>query len=288
VEDQDQGPREGEATVEEATTTTGTLPKTKQQAAAPDDFNPDTWQLKYRDQVIKPKDKNHLINLAQQGFSYSQRMAELKAKEQEIETNRQRFEQYEKLEQAFEKNPQFRDQIFKWYQESFTPAQQQQQQQQVQQQAGNTNVPPELLQEIAALKEWKESWESQQATQKAAQADQEVMSEVDKLKGKYPRDDWETLSSNGMTLIQEIIKHALDNNGIKLETAYRDLMWDSHVKTTEAETLKRATEDKKAAAKAGIVSGGKSKGSKTPEPTTPAVNYDEAERHIKELYDIKS
>jgi hypothetical protein len=283
---EDHGVREGEATVEETTTTKGNLPQGKK-GPVTDDFNPDTWQLKYRDQTIKPKDRNHLISLAQQGFSYSQRMAELKAREQEIETNRQRYEQYEKLEAAFEKNPKFRDQIFEWYQQSFTPAQQQQQQQQVQQQAGTAQIPPELIEEITALKQWREEQQQQAQQQQAQQADQQVMGEIEKLKEKYPRDDWDSLSSNGVTLIQEIVKHALDNGGIKLETAYRDLMWDTHVRTTEAETLKKAAEDKKAAAKAGIVSGGKSKGAKAPEPTTQAVNYDEAEKHIKELYNIK-
>jgi len=253
-------------------------------------FNPDEWQLKYRDQTIKPKDRDHLVNLAQQGFSYSQRMHELKTREEQMEKNAGRFQQYEKLEKAFESNPQFRDQIFQWYNQSFTPAQQQKQQQQVQQESGSpTSIPPELLQEIASLKEWKLSWEAQQAQEQASQADAEVLSEIDGLKKKYARDDWDTQASNGMTLSQEIIKHALDNGGIKLETAYRDLMWDSHVKTTEAEIFKKADENKKASAKAGFVAGGKSKGAQQPkEVSQMGMNYDDVEKLIKTQYNITS
>lgn len=245
------------------------------------------WSLKYRDQTIIPKDRDHLVNLAQQGFSYSQRMEELKNREKQLETQGAKFSQYEKLEKAFEANPKFRDQVYKWYDQSFTPEQQKATEAQTQQQAGG-NIPPELLQEIASLKEFKAQFEAQQEQQAVAKADEAVVSEIDDLKKQFPRDDWDSPASNGMTLTQEIIKHSLDNGGMKLATAYKDLMWDQHVKTTEAETLKKSAENKKASARAGIVAGGKSKGAVTaaePDPGTMG-SYNDIERHVKALYNI--
>jgi hypothetical protein len=292
---------EGQASVEDsrqiqqraATPGTPASQGARQQAgkqSSADDFVPDKWQLKYRDKVVVPKDRDHLINLAQQGFSYSQRMAELKQRETEIENNRQRYEQYEKLDKAFEANPQFRKQIFDWYNQSFSPEQKQQAEQQVQQQAGPAaaQIPQELLQEIASFRQFKEQFEQQQEQQASAAAEKEVQTEIEELKKKYPRDDWDTLSSNGMTLAQEIIKHALDNGSIKLETAYRDLMWDQHVKSIEAETLKKAAEQSKVAKRAGIVAGGKAKGVQAPAPVDYGkLDYRDIEKLVKEEYNIQ-
>jgi hypothetical protein len=265
----------------------GQQPANGKTNAAGETWDGSKWQLKYRDQTIIPKDRDHLVNLAQQGFSYSQRMEELKNREKQIETQSGKYAQYEKLEKAFESNPQFRDQVYKWYDQSFTPAQKQAAETTTQQQAGG-NIPPELLQEIASLKEFKAQFEAQQEQQAVAKADEQVISEIDDLKKQFPRDDWDSQASNGMTLTQEIIKHALDNGGMKLKTAYKDLMWDQHVKTTEAETLKKSAENKKASAKAGIVAGGKSKGAVAPTEPDPASmgSYNDIEKHVRQLYNI--
>jgi hypothetical protein len=251
-------------------------------------WNPKEWQLKFRDQTIVPKDRNHLVSLAQQGYSYSQRMNELKQREAQLNSQSQQYEQYKQLEQAFEKNPQFREQIMQWYQNSLTPGVAPQSQANATPQ--QSSIPPELLKEIQELKGWKEEFTQYQQQQLEAKADQEIQSEIQSLQQKYQRDDWETPSSNGGdTLMKEIIKHAYEMGGVKLEVAYRDLMWDQHTKDAEIGGMKKATESQKAARAAGTVAGGKSKGASAAPAFNPAgMDYRDIEKQIKHDFSINN
>ena len=250
------------------------------------DWNPDQFQLKYRDTVVKPESREQLISLAQQGYSYSQRMHELNEREQQLNAQQAQYAQYQQLEEAFAKNPAFRQQILNYYNNALTPQQQQQQQNGT---AGAQQLPPEIVQQIQGLTEFKNNFETYQQQQQAQQADQEVMSEVQSLQTKYKRDDWETPNSNGLTLIQEVVKHALDNGGIKLETAFRDIMFDQHTQNAQAEALKQQANSQQAARKAGIVSSGKNRGSTPPKEVNPAsMDYNQIEKMIKSEYGITS
>jgi hypothetical protein len=259
----------------------------QQQVGGDPNWNPKEWQLKFRDQTIVPKDKAHLVNLAQQGYSYSQKMQELKQREDQLNGKSSQYDQYAKLEEAFSKNPQFREQIMKWYQDSLTPGV-------TQSQAATagpsqSSIPQELLQEIQSLKEWKSQFEQFQAQQQEAQADQEIAKEMEQLKTKFARDDWDMPASNGNTLLKEVIKHAYDLGGVKLETAYKDLMWDSHTKSAEVNGLKKAAENQKASKAAGVVAGGRSKGAApVQEHNTAGMDYSQIEKLIKSEYGINS
>jgi hypothetical protein len=259
----------------------------KQPVGGDPNWNPSEWQLKFRDQTIVPKDRAHLVNLAQQGFSYSQRMQEVKQREAELNAQRQQYDQYAKLEDAFSKNPQFRDQIMQWYQQSLTPGVRPAQAAQASPE--QSSIPPELLQEIQSLKEWKSQFEQYQQQQQEAAADQEIVNELEALKGKYARDDWEQESSNGATLAKEVLKHAYELGGVKLETAYRDLMWDSHTKNAEVSGMKKAAESQAASRKAGTVAGGRSKGAAPAAEMNPAgMEYRDIEARIKADFGINS
>jgi hypothetical protein len=258
----------------------GSQQEISDQEAQQSNWNPNDWQLKYRDQTITPRDKKHLTDLAQKGFSYSQRLEEMNKREEELNGLKGRYSQYEKLEEAFEKNPEFRKQLFDMYNGVLTPGMKKEGQP-----ANGQSVPPEVLKEIQELKGWKQTFEQQQEEQAQAKVEQEIMGEMDELKKKYTRDDWETPSSNGNTLLKEICQHAYNLGGVKLETAYRDLMWDQQSKNAEAEGRKAAANAQKAGAKAGIVSGGKSKGSVAPPSVDPrSLGYGGMTAHlVKEL-----
>lgn len=280
-----QAPAEGTQDTQPAAENTG-APQTQTVGGDPN-WKANDWQLKYRDQTIVPKDKNHLISLAQQGYSYSQRMHELGEREKQLNSQSEQYKQYQALEEAFQKNPAFREQIMNWYQNSLTPGIKPPEKQQGENQP---QLPPELLKEIQELKGWKQEFQTYQQQQLQQQAESEVASEIDKLKEKYSRQDWDQMGSNGLTLTQEVVKHALDNNGIKLESAFRDMMYDQQSKNSEAEGLKKAAELQAANKKAGVVSGGKGRnggGHKADEPTS-AMDYNQIEKMIKSDYGINS
>jgi hypothetical protein len=247
-------------------------------------WNPEHFPLKFRDQIIKPKSREELIGLAQQGYSYSQRMHQLNEKEQQLNAQAQQYAQYQKLEQAFEQNPGFRKQILDWYNNSLSPAQQQEQKEG---NAGASQLPPEIVNQIRELTEFKSTFEQHQQQQMQEQVDTEVRKEMDDLKQKYPREDWEIQNSNGLTLMQEIVKHSIDNGGIKLESAFRDKMFDQHTQNVQAETLKKQAEEAAAAKKAGVVSAGKGKGATPAQQPNPAgMDYSQIEKMIKAEYNI--
>ena len=272
----EEAPREG---------TENTAGKSEQTVGGDSSWNAKEWQLKFRDQTIVPKDKHHLVSLAQQGYSYSQRMHELKQREDQLNGKSQQYDQYAKLEAAFEKNPGFREKLMQWYQDSLTPGTAPT----ATAAPSQSSIPPELLKEIQDLKGWKAEWEKSQQEQKKEKADQEIHAEVESLKSKYARDDWDTPSSNGLTLAKEVMKHAYELGGVKLETAYRDLMWDSHTKSAEITGIKKATENQAAAKKAGVVSGGKSRGASPAAPVNTAeMGYDQIAKLVQQDYGIQS
>jgi len=218
------------------------------------DFDPQAWQLKFRDQTIVPKDRKHLVDLAQQGFSYSQRMQQLKQQEQDIQGKAQQYQQYEKLAQAFQSNPQFRDKLLAMYNESLAGGTQPTEKQ-AEAQEQVAQLPPQLLQEIEDLKQWRSQYEE-------TQIDQTVKSEIESLKSKYSREDWDVPNTGGMSLMKEIIQHNFNNPAMSMEQAYRDIMFDKQTalaktdtQNAKAEGLKQAAETRKKQVKAGVVAG---------------------------------
>ena len=234
---------------EPSSETPAVVPPTEQPQPGDSDFDPAKWSLKFRDQVVQPKDRNHLIQLAQQGFSYSQRMQDLKRQEGELKAQGQQYQQYQKLADAFQKNPTFREKLLAMYQESLAGGQQQAPAPQGEnQQPAHAQLPPELLEEINELKSWKEKYTEQQV-------DQQVSTEIQSLRSKYTRDDWDVPNTSGMSLIKEIIAHNYGHPSMTLEQAYRDLMFDKVGTNAKAEGLKQAAAVQKKQAKQGVVAG---------------------------------
>lgn len=255
-----------------------------QQSSAQPAWNAQEYALKYRDKEILPRDRQHLIDLAQQGFSYSQRMAELKDREKQLEAQRGKYSQYSQLEEAFAKNPTFRKKVLEWYNNSMSPDGGQQEEG-----SQAAAIPKELAETIRELQERVGKYDEERQTHEQERADKELMGEIDELKKKYSRQDWDQLASSGKTLMQELCEHAYNMGGIKLETAYRDLMWDSHTKNSEASGRKAAAESAAAAKKAGMVSGGKSKGAASPqESNTSGLSYDQLVHHVQKEYNLSS
>jgi hypothetical protein len=245
-------------------------------------FNPSQWQLKFRDRVITPKDRQHLVNLAQQGYSYSQRMQELNQKEQELKGMAERYSQYDRLSDAFQKNPKFKEQIFKLYQESDQIQAPQAQPGQPQAQQGA--VPEPIIKELNELRQWRQSIDGYFQTQQERQAEEEVNKEIETLKGKYQRQDWDVPNQEGITLTQEIVRHSLNNGSMPLDRAYRDLMYDRVQTNTQAETLKQAATQQVKQKKAGVVAAPGGKPAAAGGSVNAKASYDQlAQQALKDM-----
>lgn len=204
------------------------------------DFDPKAWGYKYRGQEIYPKDRNHLITLAQQGHMASQRMAELNARAKELDSMQKQFDPYKQLDEVFQKNPKFAQKIWDLYQKA---------------QAGEDvtadvqdNGLGAIVQDINGIK-------TEFQKLKEEKEDQALEREIETLKTAHSDHEWGIDEGDG-TLEKRILKHALDGGFSSLESAYRDMMWDSVRTNTEAKTLKQAAQNRVAEKKAGVIDKG--------------------------------
>lgn len=210
-------------------------------------WNGQEYALNFRGKQIVPRDKEHLLRLAQQGYSYETRAQELARREQEIQSRSERYSQLEQLQQAFETNPILQQQLIEMYRNSLAG-----QQQPVDSNGGqhaDNGIYHTLLDKYQTLEQKLGSYEQQQA-------DAALDSEIKSLQGKYQRQDWDMSDENGQSLTQAVIKRAYDLGGVPLETAYRDLMWDSQQQNVQAEALKKQQQTRQAQTRAGVVSTG--------------------------------
>jgi len=203
------------------------------------DWDAQKWPLVYQGQTIYPKDRSQLINLAQQGYSYSDAMAKLKKYRTNLD---QQYKPYVDLRQALENDPNLAQHISAALQGYYGKQQQKDTQQQVAQ------LPPEVIQKLSDLESWKT-----QTIEK--QADEQLNGEIDKLKQKYADQSWDANDGNG-TLTYRVLKHAYDGNYPSLEAAFRDMMWDNYKVVAQTEALKKNQQQRQAAAKTGIVPSG--------------------------------
>lgn len=199
------------------------------------------WALNFKGQTVIPKDRDHLVNLAQKGYSFEQRMEALNKQQREIEQLKQQYGQYADLDEHFKSNPDFQREVMQLQQKYTTgrPSE------------GadpNYQALTALQRELEDLKSWKQA-QIQQTE------DREVQAQIDALKSKYPNHQWDVDDGNG-TLYQKIIKHSLEKDIGNLESAYRDYFWDQKATMAANEALKQNASKRQEQHKAGIVESG--------------------------------
>lgn len=242
----------------------------EQQPAAEEVWDGTKFTLKFRDREIVPESRQKLINLAQLGYSYSNKANDFKARQQQLQQQEQELARYKKMVNAIQSNPQFQQQLFDMYnqysQNGVTQGEAN----------GRAQVPPEIQERLDELTQFKTQFEERQA-------DQELQGEIDKLKQSHSSDDWETPDTNGRTLTWQVLNHAYQNNFPTLESAYRDLMFDKVATSTKATTLQQQAARRQADKRAGKVTSGApvTKGAQKPKgPNIRNMNYDQIAQHI--------
>ena len=216
----------------------GQDPVTPQQPQAPA-WNPQEYELNYKGQKVYPKDRNHLITLAQQGFGASQQLETLNRRQQEIEQQGQQYAQYSELDKAFKTNPVFAQKIYGLLQEA-----------QQNQQAGVEEQDPrqqQLFQEVETLKQWRSQYLQ-------SEADRQLQQDIEGLKKNHPDHDWDADLDGSGSLTGKILRHAYEN-GLhnNLALAYKDFMWDSIAVNSKSNALKQHTQQQQMQRKQGIV-----------------------------------
>jgi hypothetical protein len=206
-------------------------------------WNPNEYALNFHGRTILPRDKEHLVNLAQQGYSYSQSMAILKKEKEELEGTKQKFGQYEQFDTLLQQNPQIAQKIWALFTE---------------QNNNNNNgaapenqvtLPPEIVHKLTEFDRFT-------AEYRAEKADSLLSKELSELRKMYPDQAWDTDVDGRGTLEDRVLQHAYANGIGNIKMAYKDLMWDTVQTQAKSDVLKAEQEKKAAARRAGIVDGG--------------------------------
>lgn len=214
-----------------------------QQGQQPETWDPKPWKMTYKGTEVYPSSREHLVNLAQQGYGYSQSMAQLKKDRQEIESTKTRYQKYDALEAALQANPDLATNIWELVEGR------------KQNTRGNSEgddqgfrLPPEVLNKLGEFDKFKSTYEQQRA-------DESLEKEISELRSKYPDQPWDTDTGSG-TFRERLLSHALENNILDLRLAYKDLMWDAQMTNVKADALKQNKEQRQKAKAAGVVDAG--------------------------------
>lgn len=229
----------------------------------PDAWDPKPWAYQYKGQSYYPKDKNHLLSLAEKGHAFAQRLGEVN---RQWEDRFKPYQQYEELDNHFKTNPEFARAVQDLYKRHQAP-----------QEHGDPQV-QQVMSELAELKQWKQVEEERKADGEIEKAKTDLMS-------KYKDFDWTTTDDEGFNLMQRVIEHGLKNKIYNLHTAFKDLKWDEVQQKKEIDGRRQAAAGIQQAHKAGIVDAGKPSPKPQPKPFDPSKHsYDQlAQMAIKEF-----
>jgi len=241
----------------------GQQQQSQQQQTDPN-WDPKAYAMTYRGQTVYPKDRQHLINLAQQGWSYSTEMQRLNQEKQQMQEQQQRLAQYQQFDQYLKQNP------------HVAQAMLQAAQQNVQQPGGQQqpSVPPQIMQKMQTLEQTVQQ-------QQEWYQDQQLDSEIKQLRSKYPNVDWDT-DKGGGNLEKNLLQFALDNNLSNLDHAYRVMMFDRTQTDTKANALKQQMQQRQQQHQQGIVQGGGQAPAQSPQSGyKPGMSYKDLTDQMK-------
>lgn len=239
-------------------------------------WKPDLFKLKYRGSEVSPKDYGHAVNLMQKGWSFEQAMSQLKREREEFDATRGKYSQYEKLDEAFAKNPAFKQKILDMYREHHDGgAQPQRSNAAVANAVAGDPAFQQILSEVGNIKKAVEQWQEEKA-------DESVQVEMRELRGKHPTVNWDQITESGHTLMWDILNHAHSNKLPSLATAFRDYMFDTMTTNAKMQGAEQVAKQRQENARKGIVSTGSNK-PVAPRPSTDVrqMSYDQISEMIK-------
>lgn len=201
------------------------------------DFDAQQWALNYKGQQLFPKDRDHLINLAQKGHSFEQNQEALNKERKDIEALQNQYAPYKEMDETLRANPQM-------YNELLALQQKYSQQGQPQQQDPNFQYNEKINTMEATLKQMQQE-----------SADRQVDEALKNLQTQYPHENWNMDDGTG-TLGDKVIRTALDKGITDLSDAYKILQFSQNALRGEQQASKQLAEKTKANHRAGYVQNG--------------------------------
>jgi hypothetical protein len=239
-------------------------------AAAPVEpsFDPQGLGYKFRNETIYPKDRNEAIELLQLGHSYRVNKPKWEQERQAYsayEAKKDVYQRYDQLSAALQANPEFRSEL----EQLATKYSGQKPQGQPKEPSA---IPPEILETVEGLKQWKETLETREA-------DNELQRELETVQRENPSYDWKTDSGEG-DLKKQLLTFMHKNRVYDPQIAFDAMMRKSDLQRVQFEAQKKAADEAAKARKAGVVTPG-TQGAPQAKPqgiNHKAMSYDDLER----------
>lgn len=181
-----------------------------------------------------------VINRAQRGYDYAQLVAQHKQQEAQMQAQwQQRQQELAAIEQQWRpyhdfalQNPQWADHVKQAWENRFNSNQQQQQQfgqsgQDFTDQQQSMQLPPQVQQELAEMRQFIAETKQREQMAVQAQQDEALNSEIENVRKSFPDIDFGmTDPQTGESLEMRIMRHAQENRIHNFSAAFRDFYFD--------------------------------------------------------------
>ena len=233
-----------EVTQETQPTTTTTGPTQTQQAPTP---TVDEYEFTWNGKQIKAN-REKVLQWANQGYDYAQKMSDYNKRNTEIERIKQEliktYEPYEQINKYAQKNPDWWNHVVNQYENRSI---------QTTNQPQGGEIPRAVLEKLESLENFKSQFEEKISAEQREREDQALGQEVQSIRKQYPNLDFDTPDSEGFSLEQRVMKHAVDNGINSFRAAFRDLRHDDLLKLAQEKAKEETAKTLQSRTKQGIM-----------------------------------
>lgn len=223
---------------------------------------PELFDLTVNGQAIRAT-KDQMVQWAQQGRNYPQAMEKARTDiRAEVDTEYQaklnEVSQYKTVDDLAKSDPNWWNYITQQYDLH--------QSGQAPQPIGEGEIPapqpvdPRIQQELQTLRQYQRDTEAKVEADRAATEareakaqDDQVTKDINTTREAHKTLDWLTVDTNGHTLEQRVMQHALDNNIGNFQAAFRDMHHESLIKSAQDKFLEKQQKIGQSNRKKGII-----------------------------------
>lgn|SRR3990167_2692968 len=207
--------------------------------AAPQEpaFNPQDFGYTFRNETVYPRDRKDALELFQLGHSYRANKSKWEQDRQALssyEAKRDVYQQYDKLSEALQQNPEFASELKNLAQKYSGQPQPQ----------NPSTLPPEVLEMRQQLAEIQER-----------RADDELKSELDGLERSNPNYDWRSDTGDG-TLRQQLLRFMHDKKVFDPAIALNAMMYKTDLQRAKMDAERKAADELAKQRRQGVVPAG--------------------------------
>lgn len=258
-------------------------PELSQAPAAPQ--TPNEYEIEYSGQKIKaPIEK--VLKWASMGYGAPIKIGELQKRATDYEAKLKSYEPYDKIYKPIDewaaKNPEKWQALFsQWQAAQYGGVPQPQNGQAPNAEQIRAQLPPELLQELQASREWRENQIQEKQVQRTQAADQGLDHEIMSIRKQYSNLDFDAPDETGNSLEYQILKHATHMGIPSFRAAFRDYCFDKLGKISESKGLERGSVPAKTKADLlGKAPASNTRGSRPAAEFVKTRNYDQIHEHV--------